>query len=151
MASDIVRVRGEVTVTLHDIVTGETVRHVNRNLVVSGGLNILAQLVGSTVSGAWYVELGTGTTAASSAQTALMTPDTGTWRAITAQSASSSSATLGTIYPAASANSTWQEIGLFAGATSTAGSGTMVARVLSTFTKTSSQVATVSWTLTFSV
>lgn len=145
-----IAISGVVEAILSDASTGrEQWRSGRRNLVVNTGLAWIATVVANADTGSWYIELGTGTTAASAGQTALVTPDASTWRLVSGLSASSSSATLATIYPAASANGTWAEVALFGGSTSTAGSGSMVARALSTITKTSSQVLTVNWTLTF--
>lgn len=149
MASDVVGVRGQVLLTWRDLDTGAIERRTVTNLVVTTGLTHIASVVAGTATGAWYIELGTGTTAPTSGDTALGTPSAGSWRSVTAQTASSSSATFGAVYPAASSNGTWTEVGLFGGATATAGSGSLVARIVTTVTKTSSQVLTVSWSLTF--
>lgn len=142
-----VRARGRVEVCVGDDVAQAD------NLVVSGGLTRIAQVLAGTASNtttSWYIELGTGTTAVSASQTTLATPSTATWLQVTAVSASGSTTLLEAVYNAASANGTWTELGLFANATATAGSGTMVARVLLPWTKTSSQYATVTWSVTFS-
>lgn len=141
-------VRGVVTIRLDD---GTTYR--GENLVLTTGLQKIVQaLIGAATFGAtdWYVELGTGTTSVTSADTALATPATATWRVVTSAAGSSATVTLETVYPAASANGTWAELGLWSGGTATPGSGTMFARLLTAWTKTSAQVATVSWTVTFS-
>ncbi len=142
-----VRARGRVRVRV-----GESEVEAD-NLVVTGGLTRIAQVLAGTASNtttSWYIELGTGTTAVSAAQTTLATPSTSTWQQVTAVSASGATTLLESVYNAASANGTWTELGLFANATGTAGSGTMVARVLLPWVKTSSQYATVTWSVTFS-
>ncbi len=144
-----VGVRGRVTVR----VDGQVVT-AGHNLVVTAGLAEIAKaLVGtdSFAASAWYIELGTGTTAVNSADAALVTPDTTTWRLASVTEASGSTVTLETFYPTSVGNGSWNELGLFTGATSTAGSGALFARLLSSWSKTSSQTATVSWTVTFSV
>lgn len=144
MASEVaVTVRGVVTVTC-----GGRVRHA-RNLVVTTGLLRLVQaLAGTASAGSWYVVLGTGSAAPALGDGALGTASSGTWRAVSAASASGATATLETVFPAAAAVGTWTELGLYGGATSTALSGVLVARVLVPWTKTSSQAATVAWSLT---
>ena len=141
-------VRGDVTIRIDGEVVAE-----GRNLVVTAGLNQLASaLIGADTFGAstWYLELGTGTTAVNAGDTALVTPNTATWRAASVAEVSSATATLEAFYPTTLANGSWTELGLFTGATSTAGSGTLFARILASWSKTSSQTATVSWTVTLS-
>jgi len=141
-------VRGDVTIRIDGEVVAE-----GRNLVVTAGLNQLASaLIGADTFSAstWYLELGTGTTAVNAGDIALVTPDTATWRAASVAEVSSATATLEAFYPTTLANGSWTELGLFTGATSTAGSGTLFARILASWSKTSSQTATVSWTVTLS-
>lgn len=141
-------VRGYVTVRVDDVVVAE-----GPNLVVTAGLNQLASaLIGADTFSAtsWYLELGTGTTAVNAGDTALVTPDTATWRTASVAEVSSATATLEAFYPTSVANGSWTELALFSGATATAGSGTLFARILTSWSKTSSQTATVSWTVTLS-
>ena len=141
-------VRGDVTIRVDDAIVAE-----GRNLVVTAGLNQLASaLIGADTFSAstWYLELGTGTTAVNAGDTALVTPDTATWRVATVAEVSSATATLESFYPTSVANGSWTELGLFTGANGTAGSGTLFARILTSWSKTSSQTATVSWTVTLS-
>ena len=143
-----VGVRGDVTIRIDDAIVAE-----GRNLVVTAGLNQLASaLIGADTFSAstWYLELGTGTTAVNASDTALVTPDTATWRVATVAEVSSATTTLETFYPTSVANGSWTELALFTGATATAGSGTLFARILTSWSKTSSQTATVSWTVTLS-
>ena len=143
-----VGVRGDVTIRIDDAIVAE-----GRNLVVTAGLNQLASaLIGADTFSAstWYLELGTGSTAVNASDTALVTPDTATWRVATVAEVSSATTTLETFYPTSVANGSWTELALFTGATATAGSGTLFARILTSWSKTSSQTATVSWTVTLS-
>lgn len=124
------------------------------NLIVTAGLAELAKAVVGTdafTAASWYIELGTGVTAVSTSDTALVTPATATWRQASVVEANAATATIETFYPTSLANSSWTELGLFFGANATPGSGTLFARLLSSWSKTSSQTATVSWTVTFSV
>lgn len=144
-----VAVRGHVVVRID----GEVVASGN-NLIVTTGLAELAKAVVATdgfSASSWYIELGTGTTAVNAADTALVTPDTTTWRVASVVEAVGATATLETFYGTTVGNGTWTELGLFFGANATAGSGTLFARLLSSWSKSSSQTATVSWTVTFSV
>ena len=143
-----VGVRGDVTIRIDDAIVAE-----GRNLVVTAGLNQLASaLIGADTFSAstWYLELGTGSTAVNASDTALVTPDTATWRVATVAEVSSATTTLETFYPTSVANGSWTELGLFTGATATAGSGTLFARILTSWSKTSSQTAPESWTVTLS-
>lgn len=143
-----IAVHGHVVVRVDDVIVTE-----GENLVVTSGLNQMAQALigGDTFSAStWYIELGTGTTAVTSSDTALATPSTSTWRVATVTEVTSATCTIETFYPTTVANGDWTELGLFTGATSTAGSGTLFARLLSSWSKTSSQTATVSWTVTLS-
>lgn len=141
-------VRGHVTIRIDDAIVAE-----GRNLVVTAGLNQLASALiasDSFSATAWYIELGTGTTVVNAGDVALVTPDTATWRVATSASVSSATATIETFYPTSVANGSWTELALFSGGNATAGSGTMFARLLTSWTKTSSQTSTVSWTVTLS-
>ena len=141
-------VRGDVTIRIDDAIVAD-----GRNLVLTAGLNQLASaLIGADTfsASAWYLELGTGSTAVNASDTALVTPDMATWRVATVAEVSSATTTLEAFYPTSVANGSWTELGLFTGATATAGSGTLFARILTSWSKTSSQTATVSWTVTLS-
>jgi hypothetical protein len=147
--SSAIGVRGHVIIRVDDAVVAE-----GDNLVVTAGLNEIAKALVATdgfSASSWYIELGTGTTAVNAADTALVTPSTSTWRVTSVTEAVGATVTLETFYPTSVGNGSWEELGLWFGATSTAGSGTMFARLLSSWSKTSSQTATVSWTVTFSV
>lgn len=140
-----VRVAGRVTIRVDGVVVAS-----GDNLVVTSGLTTLASaLVGTAISASgWYLELGTGTTAVEAGNVALATPNTASWRLATVATATTATAAIEAVYPASAGNGTWTELGLFSGATSTAGSGTLFARLLVPWTKTSSQVATVAWSVT---
>jgi hypothetical protein len=141
--------RGYVVVRVDGVVVAT-----GPNLIVTAGLAELAKAVVATDgfgATSWYIELGTGTTAVSASDTNLVTPSTATWRQASVVEAVGATATIETFYPTTIGNGTWTELGVWFGANSSVASGTMFARTLSSWTKTSSQVATVSWTVTFSV
>lgn len=149
---------GEVEITLRDARWWHPRHWLPRrrrftNLVTNGGRNVMARLLAGTSSDIPnYFELGTGTTTPAAADVALTTPDAATWKAIGAASVISSVyAMFEATYGTGEANGTWQELGMWAGSTAVAGSGTLFSHVLSEWTKTSSQTATVSWRILFSV
>jgi len=118
-----------------------------RNLIVNAGRAAITNgLIGSTTAYPNYLELGTGMTAVAVTQTALVTPSTATWKAIAAKTLYSTYiASFDTTYVTSQANGTFSEIGIFAGATATANTGSLFARALIAITKTSSMTLTVNW------
>lgn len=131
----------------------ETGEHLSResihNLVPTVGLNLIRDLLrGASTATLNYIALGTGTTAPAAANTALQTE---VFRDVFTQTTVADGKIAIKYYlGSASANgNTLAEAGLFAGATATAGSGTLFARV--TFTpdaKTSAQAWTFTWEVT---
>lgn len=145
---DSIGVRGEVRIKVRR--HGEMVREiVSRNMVVNGGLDLLADLfIGATTTIPRALAVGTGTTAPTKADTAL---EAEVYRSpqLTEYSRGGTGAAIFKYYLTASqANgNTLTEAGLF---TSNSG-GTMVARVTHTaITKTSAESVTYEWTITLS-
>jgi hypothetical protein len=119
-----------------------------RNLVVDAGLNLLRdRLAGTSSAYATHLAVGTGTTAASAAQTTMVTE---VFRdALTSTTTASKAVTFKYYLASGSANgNTLQEIGLF---TASSG-GTMIARavLVSPIVKTASVTVTFSWTINLS-
>jgi len=119
-----------------------------KNLVVDSGLNLIRdRLAGTSSLYPTHLAVGTGSTAASAAQTTLVTEvfrDT-----LTSTTTASKAVTFKYYLASGSANgNTIREIGLF---TASSG-GTMVARAMlaSPIIKTSSVTATFTWTLNLS-
>lgn len=146
MIDDALALTGVITVTLRHADGREEVSEY-RNLVLNAGrASITNGLIGSTTAYPNYLELGTGTTAVAVTQTALVTPTTSTWKAIASKTLYSTYiASFDTTYVTSEANGTFSEIGIFAGATATAGTGTLFARALVAITKSSSMTLTVNW------
>ena len=119
-----------------------------KNLVVDSGLNLIRdRLAGTSALFPTHLAVGTGSTAASAAQTTLVTE---VFRdALTSTTTASKAVTFKYYLASGSANgNTIREIGLF---TASSG-GTMVARAVlaSPIVKTSSVTATFTWTLNLS-
>jgi len=146
MMDDALALTGAITITLRHEDGTEDVQEY-RNLIVNAGrASITNGLIGSTTAYPNYLELGTGTTAAAATDTALGTPVMSTWKGIAAKTLYSTYiASFDTTYVTSEANGTYSEIGIFAGATATANSGTLFARALVAITKTSSMTLTVNW------
>jgi hypothetical protein len=74
MVNDSIKAKGTLTLVLTDK-NGNIKQQDERNLVVSAGLAYIAsRMVGTTATVMTHIGVGTGTTAAAAAQTALVTP-----------------------------------------------------------------------------
>lgn len=141
-----VDVSANVEVVVSDVETGAVIeRQTAHNLVVNNGLNLIRDLLdGDAVAGLTHFAVGTGTTAVSATQTALVTE---VFRAAVTSRTSNAQQLVVTYYLASgSANgNTLAEAGLF----NAASTGTMFARVkfASTIVKTASIAVTFTWTI----
>jgi hypothetical protein len=122
-------------------------RHIN-NLVVQVGKDLIAARFAGVVgaNGVSHIGLGSGTTAASLAQTALVTPITP--RVATAQTVTANPASIvfTATFAGGVATGSISEAGLFTALTS----GTMIARTtFAAIPKAANDVITVTWTLIF--
>jgi hypothetical protein len=141
-----VNVSANVQVTVQDANTGEVLsQQEHKNLVVSGGLNLIRDLLdGDTVAGLTHFAVGTGTGAVSAIQTTLGTE---VFRDTVTQRTSNTQQLIVSYYLASgSANgNTLSEAGLFNASTA----GTMFARVLlnPAVVKTSAVAVTLNWTI----
>lgn len=116
-----------------------------QNLVVNGGLAFLANaLVAASSSPFTHIAVGSGTTAASPSQTALVTE---LGRVAFTYTVSGSSVTLTATFAAGVATGTWNEAGIF----NAASAGTMYARTtFAAINKSASTVYIVTWVLSVS-
>lgn len=132
--------QGHVTVTARQPDGSLTVERF-RNLITNAGLNLLRDALGgyATDGQIKYVALGSGATAPAASDTGLALEEFR--KAVTSQSAPATGELLTRLYVAPDEATTFtiRELGWFAGpaATSTPGSGVLVARVLYERTKTS--------------
>lgn len=107
------------------------------NLIVNGGLSNLAALLAGTGDTIGYLALGTGKATPANTDTALGKETFRT--AVTGVSASGASCSSVFTVLAAEAVGAITEIGIFAGGTSTANSGTLISRALWSYTKTADE------------
>jgi hypothetical protein len=141
-----VNVSANVQVTIQDAATGAIVsQQEHKNLVVSGGLNLIRDLLdGDAVAGLTHFAVGTDTSLVSAIQTTLGTE---VFRDTVTQRTSNTQQLIVSYYLASgSANgNTLSEAGLFNDATT----GTMFARVLlnPAVPKTSAVAVTLNWTI----
>lgn len=148
---DSFQVRVNVIKEVHSVETGELLRtEETHNLFVDAGLNLLRDFLNlGAGTGLNRFALGTGTTAVTAADTLLQTE---VFRAAFTQTTTANHQLTVKYYLAAgSANgNTITEAGIFGnGATDTANSGTLFARVLFTAdAKTSAEAWTFSWIFT---
>lgn len=132
---------GTIRVTITNTETGEVTEHEFKNLITDAGRNHLRSLLEGTITDGQihYVAFGTSSTAPANGNTQLGAE---VYRkAITAQIENASAGNLTTrvfLAPGDLVGTAIAEIGWFAGvnATSTANTGTMIARVLYSHTKT---------------
>jgi hypothetical protein len=141
-----VRCVGELHITVTDV-HGTVAHYVVVNLTTVAGKSLVRDLLhGDAVAGVSHFAVGTGSTAPSAADTALVTE---VFRAaVTSKTKGSGSLTIKYFLGTASANgSTLREAGLFNAATA----GTLYARALVTpdIVKTASIAVTFQWVLTF--
>ena len=125
--------------------------YTDHNLVVDAGIAlILDTLVNDKAHHPTHIALGTGTTAAAATNTSLATE--AYRKAITSSTITGNSAKFAAFIAFADYAGTISELGLFADASDTAGSGTLFSRFIPTtaITKTSADALVISWTITFS-
>lgn len=144
---------GVITVICRDLDGNETERHTFKNLITNKGKELMAKSLADSGldTEIKYIALGDSTVAASVTDTGL--GNERFRKAVTKQEYQGSNAMLTTVYIAPyEANFGIQEIGWYAGASAsgTAGSGTLVARVLYSRTKTSTESIQFDRTDTFS-
>jgi len=147
MAKDFVKAKGKVTLVLtgSDGVVKET-REVE-NLVVQTGLNYIAsRMKDATATVMTHMGLGTSSTAATLAQTALVTA-VGVRVALTSTTVTTSSVAYACTFGAGVATGAITEAGIFSALTA----GTMLCRtVFSVINKGAADTLTITWTIAVS-
>jgi len=141
------KLRGKVRVIVRDANTNEVLQVVEaNNLIVDVGKSHICDLmIGDTTAYFNYCAVGSGTTAPTSADTALeaeITPR----KTVTDSFRTANKATWSTFFGTADNNGTWNECGLFTASTG----GVMLCRALfpSTITKDETKTITVDWEVT---
>lgn len=141
---------GNVKIVIRDALTGKikSTQEVHNVVVTTGKNSIADALRGNTAVGEiTYCALGTGTAAATEADTELGTEIFR--KLISVRSATDNVATFETFYTTSEGNGTLKEAGLFGDdASGTADSGTLFCRVQINRTKTSADTLSCTWTVT---
>lgn len=119
-----------------------------KNLVVNTGLNyIVSRMKDATATAMSHMELGTGTTAAAAADTALGTAISGSRTALTSTTVSSNTITYVASFDAGTGTGAVTEAGIF----NASSAGTMLCRtVFPVVNKQAGDSMTVTWTVTVS-
>lgn len=147
---DNLEVVGQVTLELHNVITGETVVEVYPNLLTTVGKEAIADhLKGTTANNKGiitYCALGTDDTAPALGNTALGSELDR--KEVSVKSVSNNIATFRTFFTTAEAIGALKEAGLFGDdAADNANSGTLFCHAAIDRTKTSADTATLTWTV----
>ena len=145
--NEILKAKGDVSI----VMTREdgSVENIDiHNLVVNTGLNyIVSRMKDTTANAMSHMELGTGTTAAAGADTALQTAIAGSRVALTSTTVSSNTITYVASFPAGTGTGAVTEAGIF----NASSAGTMACRtVFPVVNKQAGDSMTVTWTITVS-
>jgi len=144
MINDDFKITGRLTIEKN----GEVVQEVD-NLVVTAGKNWVIQRMANLNTVMTHMELGTGTTAAAPADTALGTVISGSRKTLTTSGGTPSGTSIayGCTFPAGTGTGAITEAGIFDAATG----GDMLARtVFAVVNKGASDSMTITWTVTIS-
>ncbi len=138
-------ISGELELVLKDKDGNVKERRVEKNLVVSAGLNaILDRLVGTSEAVMSHMALGSGSTAAAAANTALET-QLGSREALDSSTVTTNSVAYVCSFEAGDGTGAVTEAGIF----NAASSGTMLCRsVFSVINKAASDSLSITWTIT---
>ena len=145
MINENLKLRGDVAIVLKDKNGKVKDSRVIHNLVVNSGLTFICSRMGSTSAGVMsHMALGSGTTAASSGQTDLVSI-LGSREALDSTSASSNTITYVSSFEAGEGTGAVTEAGVF----NAASSGTMLCRtVFAVVNKQADDTMSVTWTIT---
>ena len=145
MINENLKLRGDVAIVLKDKNGKVKDSRVIHNLVVNSGLTFICSRMGATSAGVMsHMALGSGTTAASSGQTDLVSI-LGSREALDSTSASSNTITYVSSFEAGEGTGAVTEAGVF----NAASSGTMLCRtVFAVVNKAADDTMSVTWTIT---
>lgn len=145
--TDELKVTGSVNVVIHDENGNTKENFIIPNLVVNSGLAFIAsRMKDATATAMSHMAVGTGTTAASAAQTALVT-QLGSRVALTSSTVTSNAIAYVATFGAGVATGALTEAGIFNASTS----GTMLCRtVFAVINKGALDTMTITWTITIS-
>jgi hypothetical protein len=145
--NEILKAKGDVSIVLNRE-DGSTENIDIKNLVVNTGLAyIVSRMKDTSATAMSHMELGTGTTAAAGADTALGTAISGSRVALTSTTPSSNTITYVASFPAGTGTGAVTEAGIF----NASSAGTLLCRtVFPVVNKQSGDSMTVTWTITVS-
>jgi hypothetical protein len=140
------KIKGDVILTLTDENGNLKQRQEIKNLVVTAGLNYISSKIVTSATNMSHMAVGTGSTAASAGQTALVTElDRNTFSSV---SASNGVCTFNAQWAAGDATGAITEAGIF----NAASGGTMLCRTkFDTVNKASGDSLAITWVVTISV
>lgn len=143
-ANDSLNLSGTVCICKYDANMNKVEELNIKNLVVTAGKSLIAQLItGNSSSSITHMAIGSGSTAAAAADTALVTELTRV--ILSAKNASSNVMSFVSIYNPGTGTGTIQEAGLF----NAASAGTMLCRTtFSAITKAATDTVSITWTVT---
>ena len=153
MLKDSIKLTGEMKLTLTNGEGNVTQEVIVPNTVVTAGKNFIAGRLKDTGGGYTipvqmsHMELGTGTTGANVANTALETVISGSRTALTSTTVTANAVAYVVTFPAGTGTGAVTEAGIF----NASSSGTMIARTeFDVINKAAADSLTVSWTITIS-
>ena len=145
MLKDSIELTGELKLTLTNEGGNVTQEVVVPNTVVTVGKNFIASRMNATTTVMSHVELGTGTTGANVANTALETVISGSRTALTSTTVTTNSVAYVVTFPAGTGTGAVTEAGIF----NASSGGTMLCRTtFSVINKAAADTLGITWTIT---
>ena len=145
MLKDSIKLTGELKLTLTNEGGNVTQEVVVPNTVVTVGKNFIASRMNTTTTTMSHVELGTGTTGANVANTALETVISGSRTALTSTTVTTNSVAYVVTFPAGTGTGAVTEAGIF----NASSGGTMLCRTtFSEINKAAADTLGITWTIT---
>ena len=145
MLKDSIKLTGELKLTLTNEGGNVTQEVVVPNTVVTAGKSFIASRMNTTTTTMSHVELGTGTTGANVANTALETVISGSRTALTSTTVTANAVAYVVTFPAGTGTGAVTEAGIF----NASSSGTMLCRTtFSVINKAAADTLGITWTIT---
>ena len=145
MLKDSIKLTGELKLTLTNEGGDVTQEVIVPNTVVTAGKGFIASRMNTTTTTMSHVELGTGTTGANVANTALETVISGSRTALTSTTVTTNSVAYVVTFPAGTGTGAVTEAGIF----NASSGGTMLCRTtFSVINKAAADTLGITWTIT---
>ena len=145
MLKDSIKLTGEMKLTLTNGEGNVTQEVIVPNTVVTAGKGFIASRMNTTTTTMSHVELGTGTTGANVANTALETVISGSRTALTSTTVTANAVAYVVTFPAGTGTGAVTEAGIF----NASSSGTMLCRTtFSVINKAAADTLGITWTIT---